>query len=120
MENVVIIGASAKEDRYSYKAQEMLVAHNHTPIPVNPYGGEVQGVTCFTSVNDISEPIDTVTLYVAPKRLSGILNDIIALKPKRIIFNPGTESKELMDKVTNANIEVVEACTLVMLSTNQF
>ena len=50
MENVVIIGASAKEDRYSHRAQLMLVEHGHKPFPVNPFGGEVLGLKCFKTV----------------------------------------------------------------------
>lgn len=120
MENVAIIGASAKEGRYSNKAQKMLVEHNHNVYPVNPYGGEVLGVECYKSVTEITDTIDTVTLYVAPKRLKTMIDDIINLKPKRIIFNPGTEDDELIQKVKDAGIIAQEACTLVLLSTNQF
>lgn len=120
MENVAIIGASSRESRYSYKAQQMLTEHGHKVFPVNPHGGEVQGVTCFTCIDQIEDPIDTVTLYVSPKRLSDSIDKIIEAKPKRVIFNPGTESEELMSKIQNAGIEVQSACTLVLLSTNQF
>lgn len=120
MENVAIIGASSRESRYSHKAQLMLREHGHNVYPVNPHGGEVLGETCYTCIDKIEDHIDTVTLYVSPKRLAGSLDKIIEAKPKRVIFNPGTESEELMDTVRNAGIEVLTACTLVLLSTNQF
>lgn len=120
MENVAIIGASSKEDRYAYKAQKMLLDHGHNSFPVNPYGGEALGESFYKSINDIGEDIDTVTLYVAPKRLEKSVDDIIAKKPKRIIFNPGTESSRFKLMFEEAGIETLEACTLVLLSTNQF
>lgn len=120
MENVAILGASSNEHRYSYKAQEMLTDHGHKVYPVNPYGGEVLGVSCYTSLDQIEDSIDTVTLYVAPKRLSGSIDALIELKPKRVIFNPGTESEEHMARIRNAGIDVLTVCTLVMLSTDQF
>ncbi len=120
MENVAIIGASSRENRYSYKAQQMLTEHNHTVFPVNPYGGEVLGATCFTSITEVTEQLDTVTIYVSAKRLEPIIDDIIAKSPKRVIFNPGTECESCIEKVKLAGIEAVIACTLVLLSTNQF
>ncbi len=120
MENVAIIGASDRASRYSYKAQQMLTEHNHNVFPVNPYGGEVQGVPCFTSVLEITEQLDTVTVYVSAKRLESIIDRIISKSPKRVIFNPGTECESCIEKVKEAGIEAVIACTLVLLSTNQF
>ncbi len=120
MENVAIIGASARKSRYSFKAQEMLTDHNHRVFPVNPYGGEVLGVTCYTSITEISERLDTVTIYISAKRLESIIDDIISKSPKRVIFNPGTECESCIQKVKEAGIEAISACTLVMLSTNQF
>ncbi len=120
MENVAIIGASPKEDRYSNRAQKMLVTHGYRIFPVTPSGGTIDGENCYLSASDIAEKIDTVTLYVGPKHLAGSIDQIIGLKPKRVIFNPGTEDSQLMKKVQTAGIEVLEACTLVLLATNQF
>ncbi len=120
MENVAIIGASAKPDRYSHKAQLRLTEHGHKVFLVTPSGGDILGHSCYKSATEITEKIDTVTLYVGPQRLAGIINEVINLNPKRIIFNPGTEDSELMKKVKSAGIEVVEACTLVMLATDQY
>jgi len=120
MSNVAIIGASAKVDRYSNLAQKSLLDHGHTVFPVTPSGGTIYGIACLASISDISEPIDTVTLYVGPKTLITMMDQLITLHPKRVIFNPGTEDFELMVQLKNSGIEVLEACTLVMLSTNQF
>jgi hypothetical protein len=52
--------------------------------------------------------------------LEPIVDDLIALIPKRIIFNPGTEDLGLHQKISNAGIEATEACTIVLLHSGQY
>lgn len=117
---VAIIGASHKPQRYAYMAQEMLMAHQHTVFPVSGNGREILGVTGFQSIAQIPQVIDTVTLYLNPERHQLIKQDVMNAKPRRIIFNPGTESDALMREYQQQGIETLEACTLVMLRTQQF
>ncbi|PKL90647.1 MAG: CoA-binding protein [Candidatus Goldiibacteriota bacterium HGW-Goldbacteria-1] len=119
-EKVVVIGASHKPERYSYKAIQALLNSGHEVIPVNPGLKEVLGLQVVNSIADIKGSVDTVTLYVGSERLVQMADEIIALKPKRIIANPGAES-EVMRKAAEKNgIDYEEACTLVLLSTGQF
>ena len=120
MENVAVIGASPKEDRYSNKAMRLLAEYHHNPIPVAPNYDLIEGKKVYRSVEDIPERIDTVTLYLDPARQDAIIQDIIRSKPKRVIFNPNTENKAVYDRLKQAGIQVVEACTLVLLKTNQY
>ncbi len=117
---VAILGASNKPERYSYKALKMLEGKNYNVIPVNPVLKEIDGVEVTRSLEHIKSPIDTLTLYIKPQRVLEELNKIITLKPRRIIFNPGTEDSTIKEKFEENDIECVEACTLVLLSTNQF
>jgi hypothetical protein len=57
---------------------------------------------------------------LAPSRQKEYYDYIIELKPKRVIFNPGTENIELAQLLAQANIDWENACTLVLLSTNQY
>ncbi|MEP4079079.1 CoA-binding protein [Haloferula sp.] len=114
---VAILGASPKPDRYSNKAQKMLMDHGHEVIPVSPGGGEVLGVEGLAHV---PSGMDTVTLYVSPKHLLPMLEELVEAAPRRVIFNPGTESDEAMDRLKTAGIVVEEACTLVLLSVGEF
>jgi len=118
--NIAIIGASKKEDRYAYKAQKMLIDHGYQTFPINPFGGEALNTKFYKSLSEIKEQIHTITLYVRPSRLEQYMKEIITKKPKRVIFNPGTESKQLQQELEKNNIEAIEGCTLVMLTTNQF
>ncbi len=117
---VAVLGASPKEDRYSYKAVKMLREHGHQPIPVHPAGHDVLGIKGLKSLDDIEGPVDTLTMYVGAQISDGELERILKLKPRRVIFNPGAENEVLADKLKAAGIEVVFACTLVMLQTDQF
>lgn len=117
---VAVLGASPKPDRYSYKAMVLLAEHGFAPIPVHPARHAVNGVTGVKSLSDITEKIDTLTMYVGESISNGEHDRILALHPRRVIFNPGSENVALAEKLAKAGIEVVEACTLVMLSSEQF
>lgn len=118
--HVAVLGASPKEERYSFKAVHMLKEHGHQPIPVHPAGHVVDGIPGVKSLRDIDVDIDTLTLYVNDKISGEQYDAIIDLKPRRVIFNPGAENDALAGKLEAAGIEVVRACTLVMLRTRQF
>ncbi len=117
---VAVLGASPKEDRYSFKAVRMLKEHEHVPVPVHPAGHTVDGIPGLKSLADITEAVDTLSVYVSAKISDGEFDNILKLKPRRVVFNPGAENAALAEKLRGAGIEVVEACTLVMLRTEQF
>jgi predicted CoA-binding protein len=118
--NVAVLGASPKPERYSNQAIRLLASFDYRPIPVNPAYAEVEGMTCFPSLAEIGEPVHTVTLYLGPARSTPLINEILAANPQRIIMNPGAENEDLAAAASGAGIEVVEACTLVMLRTGLF
>ena len=120
MENVVVIGASVNEERYSNKAMKMLAEYRHNPIPVALAVNTILGKQVYANAGDVTEAVDTVTLYVGPARQDGVIEQIITLHPKRVIFNPGTENPPAYDQLRAAGIDVQEACTLVLLKTGQF
>lgn len=117
---VAVLGASPKEDRYSFKAVHMLKEHGHIPVPVHPKGHVVDGIEACKSLSDVVPPIDTLTMYVNAKISSGEFDKIIKMNPRRVVFNPGAENSDLAAKLREAGIETIEACTLVMLQTEQF
>jgi predicted CoA-binding protein len=116
---VLVIGASNNPDRYAYKAIEMLLNYNHQPIPFSKKKAEVCGLVIENEWKSW-EDVHTITLYINPELQKAYYQDIIALKPKRVIFNPGTENHEFEMLLSENEIEAIEACTLVMLSTGQF
>jgi|GEM_PF-70673 len=119
-QTVAIVGASPKPERYSYRAQCMLESHGHSVVPTHPLERTIQGVPAVKSLAEFDGQLDTVTLYVGPARQGAIVEDLVQARPKRVIFNPGTENAESMDVLRNAGVDTIEACTLVMLQTGQF
>ena len=120
MKNTVILGASPKEERYSNQAVKMLLEYDYNTIPVNPTGAEIHGIIATKTLSDIQISVDTLTIYVNSKLSANLTEEILKLKPKRVIFNPGTENSELETLLENKNIKVIHACTLVLLRTGQF
>lgn len=118
--NIVVLGASENPQRYSNRAQKLLTEHGYHVFPVARVAGEILGVEAVSDLSDVQVPIDTVTIYLRPKILETLIDKIIAAKPRRVIFNPGSESAELAAQLKSENIVVTEACTLVLLSTGQF
>ncbi|RZA13858.1 MAG: CoA-binding protein [Proteobacteria bacterium] len=118
---VTILGLSDDPSRYAYKAAQRLQESGYLNVRgVHPSGESVAHVQVVKSISDIKEPIDTLTLYVNPLKLDTMFESILKAKPKRIIFNPGTEHPALMKSAKQKGIQVLEACTLVLLSIKQF
>ena len=118
--NVAILGASDRKDRYAHRAMLLLEEKGHRVFLINPSLSMIGDRVVRSSLTDISESIDTITVYVRMEISSEIADEILASKPRRIIFNPGTENAELAARARNEGIVVTEGCTLVMLSTGQF
>lgn len=119
MKKTLVLGASMNPDRYSNLAINRLVSHGHTVEAVGLRKGEVAGVNISTEKENFDD-IDTVTLYLNPKRQEEYYDYIVSLKPKRVIFNPGTENSEFYKILKEKNIENEVACTLVLLGTDQY
>ena len=119
-ETVVILGASINPDRYSYKAQLALIEKGHTPVPVNPRYDQIDGIQCYPELKSLESNIDTITIYVKPAILRNMTEDIIHVNPRRVIFNPGAECREVSARLESAGIKVQNACTLILLNTSQF
>ncbi len=119
MKRTVVIGASENPERYAFKAMTSLAKNGHEVIGLGLKEGEVAGSKIITGKPQLSE-IDTVTLYIGTRNQAEWIDYLIGLKPKRIIFNPGTENPVFFEKATKSGIECVEGCTLVMLSIGNF
>jgi len=115
----LVIGASLKTNRYSNLAVNRLRAHNIETEAFGLVKGNIGDTQIKTNFNDFQN-IHTVTLYVGPGRQPEYYGEILKLTPKRVIFNPGTENPEFYKILKNKGIEVAVACTLVLLSTNQY
>lgn len=115
----LVLGASLKPGRYSNYAISKLVEKHVEVVAIGHVSGTVEGVTIYTEQLPF-EAIHTVTLYLNPVNQKPYYNYIVSLKPKRVIFNPGTENPELFKILKENSISFETACSLVLLSTNQY
>ena len=119
MKKTLVLGASDNPSRYSYLAIHRLRQYGHPVIAIGRKNTRVSDVP-VTKEHIIEEGVDTVTLYLNPKHQREYYDYILSLKPQRIIFNPGAENEELANLAAKQGIDTKEACTLVMLATNQY
>ncbi|MDO8365537.1 MAG: CoA-binding protein [Saprospiraceae bacterium] len=115
MKKTIVLGATPNSERYAYLATMRLAQSGHEVVPVGIRKGEIEGIKIIEGKPE-EEGVDTVTLYIGAARQPEYYDYILSLKPKRIIFNPGTENQELVQLAKEHGIETVEGCTLVMLS----
>jgi predicted CoA-binding protein len=119
MKPTLVLGASTNPERYSYMATAKLKAYGHKVYPVGIKKGSIEGLEILTD-KPVPTDVDTITMYLSDKNQKEWYDYIFALKPKRIVFNPGAENTELENLATAKGIEVVNACTLVMLSIGNY
>lgn len=117
----LIVGATTNPSRYAYTAASMFEDRGLDFIPIGIKTGVIFGKQILDLRSKPSlEGIDTITLYIGPDNQSEWIDYLLSLKPKRIIFNPGTENPYFYSRAKTQGIQVLEACNLVMLSTGQF
>jgi predicted CoA-binding protein len=119
MKKTLVLGASANPNRYSSIAIRRLLESGHPVVAMGNRPGIVHGTEVLTSPTPI-EGVDTITLYINPAIQQQYYSYLIGLKPNRIIFNPGTENPEFERLAGEAGIHCENACTLVLLSTDQY
>jgi len=117
---VAVLGANPNPERYSNMAIALLKERGFSVVPIHPALPEIHGLQVAKRLGDIGHEIHTLTLYVGARHLPPLLDDIKRLAPRRVIFNPGTENTEVIEALSEAGIDCVEGCTLVMLKTGQF
>lgn len=120
-QKVIILGASDKADRYAYKAFKMLQEHGHEVYLIHPKLKDIDGQKVFSQLGELPDDVyDTLTMYLRPEISSTLIAAILKLSPKRVILNPGTENDLLEQALQKNGIKSERACTLVLLSTQQF
>lgn len=115
----LVFGASTNPSRYSYLAINKLVSHGHDVVAYGLKEGVVAGIKIDTELLEYDE-VDTITLYMNPQRQREFYEYLMSLQPNRVIFNPGTENPEFYKLLRENNIQFEQACTLILLSINQY
>lgn len=115
----LVLGATSNPERYSFLAMSRLLQYDHEVVAIGLKDETVFGIEIQKGFPDFKE-VNTVALYLNPQRQKEYYDYIVSLKPKRVIFNPGTENPEFYEILSQHNIKSEIACTLVLLGTNQY
>ena len=115
----MVLGASPNPIRFSYKTVKSLIRYGHEVVPIGVRKGDIMWHKIITDTPHYND-IHTITLYLNPKRQKQYYDYILSLAPKRIVFNPGPENQELIKLAMSNGIEVIIACTLILLNTNNY
>ena len=124
MPTIAILGASSDRTKYGNKAVRAFLAKGYTVYPVNPKGGEIEGIAAYTSLAEIPAEVklDRISVYLPPAIGLKALPEIAARKPDEVWLNPGSESDELVAAAEKLGLNTVQACSIVDigLSPHQF
>jgi hypothetical protein len=122
MPSVAILGASTDRSKYGNKAVRAFLARGYTVYPINPKGGEIEGLTAFTSLTAIPADVklDRISVYLPPAIGLKTLPEIAARKPTELWLNPGSESDELVEAAEKQGLNVVQACSIVAVGMSPY
>lgn len=119
MKKTLVFGASKKSYRYSNLTVQKLLFHGIETVAYGQNSGEMMGIQIKTNLKDFHN-IHTITLYINPNHQPEYYQKIVELRPKRVIFNPGTENPDFYEILKKSDIQVEVACSLVLLATGQY
>lgn len=119
MNKTLVLGASTTPSKYSNIAIHRLVDQNFDVVAIGGKKGIVKGIKIYLTQNKF-ENIDTVSLYLNARNQKDYYDYIVALSPRRVIFNPGTENDEFEKILSLNNIASERSCTLVLLSIGEY
>ena len=111
----LVLGASPNPVRFSHKAVKSLLRHEQEVVAVGFKEGLIADEEILVGMPHI-EDVHTVSIYIGSSRQADYYDYIFSLKPKRVIFNPGTVNPEFMGRLKQAGIEPLAECMLVLLS----
>src|SRR4051794_12687602 len=117
MPTVAILGASADRTKFGNKAVRAFLARGYAVYPVNPKGGEVEGLSVYKSLTDIPADVklDRISVYLAPAIGLKMLPEIAARGCDELWLNPGSESDELIEAAEQQGLNVIQACSIVAI-----
>jgi uncharacterized protein len=110
---VAVIGASGDRRKFGNKAVRAFLRQGYDVRPVNPTVESVEGLATYSSITDIPDPIDMVTIYVKPEIGINLLDGIAAKRPAEFWVNPGAESPEFLARAESLGLQPIQACSIM-------
>ena len=113
---VAILGASSDRSKFGNKSVRAHLRQGYEVYPVNPKGGEIEGLKVYESLADIPiDHLDRISFYLPPHVGETVLEDIVAKGCDDLYLNPGSESDSLVEKARSLGLDPIVACSIVDL-----
>lgn len=114
MPSVAILGASSDRSKFGNKSVRAHRQMGYTVYPVNPKGGEIEGLTAYRSLAEVPlGRLDRISVYLPPSVGLAALDDVAARGCGELWLNPGSDSSEVVEKARQLGLNVVQACSIV-------
>ena len=112
-----VVGASADPAKYGNKVLKMYQQHNIAAHPINPKGGQIEGLPAYPDLDSLPEPVHGISIITPPNVTEKVVEDAIRLGIKHIWMQPGAESASAVSNAEAAGINLIAhgACILVVL-----
>jgi predicted CoA-binding protein len=113
MKRVAVVGASRNRSKFGNKSVRAHAAAGWQVIPVNPRGGEIEGLPVARSLAEAGAPLDRVSIYLPPPKSLALLPELVAAKPREVWFNPGAADDGVLEAARALGLVVVDGCSIV-------
>ena len=119
VKTIAVVGASANQDRDSYKVMEALIQHGYQIFPINPYeeGNLILGQNCYANLSSVSEKIDMVDVIRAADAVMGVTREAIAVEASVLWTQLDIINKEAAEVAKQAGLkDVLDRCPKIELA----
>jgi predicted CoA-binding protein len=113
---VAILGASSDRSKFGNKSLRAHLRAGYAVYPVNPRGGRIEGLAAYAALADVPlERLNRISVYLPPPLGLALLPEIAAMDCDEVWFNPGSESRELLEQAHALGIRAIAGCSIVAL-----
>lgn len=112
---VAILGASDDRQKYGNKSVRAHLKQGYDVYPVNPRGGEIEGLKVYARLADIPVALDRVSVYLPPAVGVKVLDEVAAKGCRELWLNPGSDAPEVVEKARALGLDPIVACSIVDL-----
>jgi uncharacterized protein len=112
-----VVGASQDRAKYGNKVLRVYQQNHLEVVPINPAGGQIEGLEAVTDLASLAEPVDGISIVTPPAVTKKVVEQAIQLSIKNIWMQPGAENPEAIEAAERAGANVIAGgpCVLVAL-----